>query len=148
LQLLAIDGQPVAVGQRYGKLQMRLGGAQAEQAAPDDRLAQLVGKLHLEQARLRVAAQLVGQCLVQQQFNAPPAACFVLFGIGQALGAAQAIMLGHLKRSGMALRLGDQRRAACRDQPNRGLEYLGKAHVEPDAAGQQLDRQGAAEHDQ
>ncbi|MDF9753995.1 hypothetical protein OKW51_000958 [Pseudomonas hunanensis] len=87
LQLLAIDDQPVAIGEGYGKLDMRLGGAQAEQAAPDDGLTQFVGEPDLEQPRPRITPQFVGQCLMQQQLDAPPASPLVMLTLGRRFGA-------------------------------------------------------------
>ncbi|MNH19859.1 hypothetical protein D3C79_796070 [compost metagenome] len=127
---------------------MRLGRAQAEQAAPDDRLAQFVSQLHLHQAHVHSMAKFVLEGLVQQQSDAfaPPA--FVPFLRGQGLGTAQLIMGWRPHCAGMAVGLGNQGRAAGGDQPHRGFEHLRETHIEPDAARHQLDYQRAADHDQ
>ncbi|MCY1438144.1 hypothetical protein D9M71_543310 [compost metagenome] len=77
----------MAIGQRHRELQVRLGCAQAEQAAPDDRLALFISQLHLHQAHVLGMPQFVLEGLVQQQLDAPAPPALVMLRRGQALGA-------------------------------------------------------------
>ncbi|MNN68403.1 hypothetical protein D3C81_1841100 [compost metagenome] len=61
---------------------MRLGRAQAEQAAPDNRLAQLIGQPHLQQAHVLGMPQFVPEGLLQQQLDAPAPSALVMFRCG------------------------------------------------------------------
>jgi hypothetical protein len=83
-------------------------GAQAEQAAPDDRLAQLIGQLHLQQTYLLGMAQFVAERLLQQQFGAPVPTPLMRLSCGRALGATQLIVRRRLLVIGVAVGLGNQ----------------------------------------
>ena len=116
LQFLARNGQPVPIGQRQRELDMRLGRAQAEQAAPDDRLAQFVGELHVHQAHVLGTPQFVLQGLLQQQLHPPVPAALVMLLRRQAFDAAKLVVGWRLQCTAVAVDLGNQGGAACSNQ--------------------------------
>jgi len=139
----------MTIGQGHGEIHMGGGRLQAKKAAPDQRLTGCIGQVDLYHLNRWRVAQLIRQCLFQQQSRASGRAIIAGLSIGFR-GQAPGRVIGRcclgLPRN--ATVLVNQLCRSAGHQPDRRFEDLRIAHIEPDAARQQLNSQRAADQNQ